>query len=357
MTAMEFSRLQDTYPVILISCTRRHTQLLQSIAAHYPDHRCQLVTLPLPFRFKHLNFKKKVYPALQETLPKARPYLRNAKAIIATSHALGKRSRKLKLDHPALIYQYHGCGDRRYSFDPGMDRFDLLLIPGPYYRQRLVKEGVVSEAKIRIVGYPKFDYPVPAHNLKKPLFKERRPIVIYTPHWKPKLSSYPRWGKEILEYFYHSADYNLIFAPHIQLQHWQFRHGYDLDLEPYKADHIHIDLGSIHSIDTTYLRMADIYLGDVSSMVYEFLALQPRPAIFLNPHQIDWQGNVNFRFWELGPVINEFAKLPDVLSEMKGQNPYQALQYQRVPEYIDLQDTPSSLRAAKAIYQFINEGR
>ena len=37
-----------------------------------------------------------------------------------------------------------------------------------------------------------------------------------------------------------------------------------------------------------YTQRADIYLGDVSSQVYEFL-LNPRPCVFLNPRRFDWR--------------------------------------------------------------------
>ena len=38
----------------------------------------------------------------------------------------------------------------------------------------------------------------------------------------------------------------------------------------------------------TYTKQADIYLGDVSSQVYEFM-LKPRPCIFFNPENINYK--------------------------------------------------------------------
>jgi len=54
----------------------------------------------------------------------------------------------------------------------------------------------------------------------------------------------------------------------------------------------------------TYMLAADIYLGDVSSQVYEFL-LEPRPCIFLNGHNVTWQDNPYYYHWTLGQVVDD----------------------------------------------------
>jgi hypothetical protein len=63
----------------------------------------------------------------------------------------------------------------------------------------------------------------------------------------------------------------------------------------------------------TYTRYADIYLGDVSSQVYEFVR-QPRPTVFLNAHGVeDWPRDINYRHWMLGRVVDRLEDLPDAL--------------------------------------------
>ena len=51
----------------------------------------------------------------------------------------------------------------------------------------------------------------------------------------------------------------------------------------------------------SYTNAADIYLGDVSSQIYEFIQRR-RPAIFLNSHAGDWQNDPSYEFWKFGPV-------------------------------------------------------
>ena len=57
----------------------------------------------------------------------------------------------------------------------------------------------------------------------------------------------------------------------------------------------------------TYMRAADIYLGDVSSQVYEFL-LEPRPCVYLNGHGVDWRDDPHYFHWTLGQVVDNVAE-------------------------------------------------
>ncbi|MDZ7826953.1 MAG: hypothetical protein U5R48_14215 [Gammaproteobacteria bacterium] len=54
----------------------------------------------------------------------------------------------------------------------------------------------------------------------------------------------------------------------------------------------------------TYTRAADIYVGDVSSQVYEFL-VTPRPCVFLSSTPRAWQGNPDFAHWRYGEVCSD----------------------------------------------------
>jgi hypothetical protein len=54
----------------------------------------------------------------------------------------------------------------------------------------------------------------------------------------------------------------------------------------------------------TYTDAADIYVGDVSGQVYEFLAV-PRPCVFLNACGVQWRDDPNFAHWHLGDVVDD----------------------------------------------------
>ncbi len=50
-------------------------------------------------------------------------------------------------------------------------------------------------------------------------------------------------------------------------------------------------------------------------MVYEFIAFKPRPCLFLNSHHVGWEGNVDYRFWDYGPVVECFDEFANKFKE------------------------------------------
>jgi CDP-glycerol glycerophosphotransferase (TagB/SpsB family) len=127
-------------------------------------------------------------------------------------------------------------------------------------------------------------------------------VVVYNPHFDQTVSSWRPMGLQVLDFFLENTDYNLIFAPHVVLFKHSARHRASLPAKYLGVPNIPIDKGSAASADMTYMLAADIYLGDVSSQVYEFL-LEPRPCIFLNGHHVSWQNDPHYFHWRLGQVV------------------------------------------------------
>lgn len=264
------------------------------------------------------------------------------------------------LDNLKLIHTRHGAGDRAIGFDKDSGRFDLVLLSGPKVRDRLQANDLLKPGGYAMIGYPKFD--LFAREPVRRLFDNDRPTVLYNPHPSPALSSWYAMGKQVLEFFAASDRFNLIFAPHVML----FAKRFNISLSPLSfarvedvpasvinRPHIHIDKGSRASVDMTYSRMADIYLGDASSQVYEFL-IEPRPAIFLNPNGLTWQGDENFAHWSAGPVVQNTGELEAALDEAVAQpSSWRERQDALLSQTFDLSDRPSSERAAQAILDFL----
>lgn len=158
-------------------------------------------------------------------------------------------------------------------------------------------------------------------------------------------------GKPVLDFFIENGDYNLIFAPHILLYQRGIRHGARW-LGRYKnRANIHIDVQSDALIDMTYTRQADIYLGDVSSQIYEFLQT-PKPCIFLNAHNVqDWQNTDIFTHWQCGEVIGSAAHLNAALSDAQTKHNvlYQATQIHLLDKTFARIPSPSAEAAEKII--------
>jgi len=266
------------------------------------------------------------------------------------------------LEDIKFIHTRHGAGDRAIGFNAQSAQFDLILVSGEKIRDRLVCEAGVPPEKIRITGYAKFDIIAPE---QKPLFppSDRR-TILYNPHPSPHLSSWFKFGANVLEQFYQSDRYNLIFAPHVMLFARPWTVTIDrLSIASAKkpparyndAPHMLMDLGSPACTDMTYTNAADLYLGDVSSQVYEFL-YRPRPCLFLDAHDTPWQGNPNYRHWTTGPVKTDANDIIGAVdAAFASQASYSDAQRAVLEDSFSVTAEPASVRAAAAIIAYLDE--
>ena len=267
----------------------------------------------------------------------------------------------LKVDKVKLILMPHGAGDRQISFSPSNRHFDLVLLPGKKTQTQMLKADVIRPDANKIVGYPKFDSPTLGS--RKKFFDNDKPIILYNPHFDPKLSSWFEYGEKILDYFANQDRYNLIFAPHVMLfqrtflgsvEHRTMKLRRTLPQRFKGLPHIHVDTGSMNSVDMSYTRAADIYMGDVSSQIYEFIE-RPRSAIFINSHEAEWENNDYYKFWNFGEVIDGLEDLDKALLRAETLNPHYAkVQNETFLDSFDFDpERSSSHRAALAIAEFM----
>lgn len=345
---------------IAIELARNWPQFQVDLAATSPAHLdyieealAKLGGAPVRPRLLGPRWLREFHPGEASTPPKAAMLLANLRvfagydAVVAPERTTAL-IRRLGVKRPLLVYTQHGAGDRGGPFEPRLGVFDLVMAAGPKQRDRMVPAFVRPE-NCAMVGYPKFDMVEALSPHPRSPFADDRPVVVYNPHFDPRLSSWPRWGLEVIEQIADDGRFNLIFAPHVRL--------FD---QPAAPDHtplqrfeghprVHVDLGGPAAIDMTYTRVADVYLGDVSSQIYEFLRT-PRPAVFLNAHRVAWRGDESYRHWLYGPVLDSAAGLPAAIaSAIADHGDYIAEQQAGFAESFDLQARSSSLRAAEAI--------
>lgn len=281
-------------------------------------------------------------------------------ALIAPERTCLILKRKAGMSHVKFIHVRHGAGDRAIGFHKSFRHFDLLLLQGEKYSRRLKETGGLDQNEYAKIGYPKFD-DLETHQWAENFFDNDNPVVFYNPHFAPGLSSWYEWGTHILDYFADNPDLNVIFAPHIML----FKKGVHIapetkrmafrrDLSPRYAQckNIHIDIDSARLLDMTYTLNSDLYLGDVSSQVVEFL-VKPRPCVFLNPYNLD--GNrLGLEFWRLGDVLKSIDDLDHTIRDrLKGEHRFKDAQADYFADTFDLTQTPSAQRAANAIEEFM----
>lgn len=264
---------------------------------------------------------------------------------------------RYRLEGLRIVHTRHGAGDRAIGFDKASAGFDHVLVSGAKVRDRLLAEAGLDPRRVTVVGYPKFDLTPP--RTEQPMLEDGRTVVLYSPHVSPHLSSWYTQGRQVLDWFVEHDDYHLIFAPHVMLFERPFVLTIDklridrpgrLEERYLRAPNIHIDLGSRASTTMAYTERADIYLGDVSSQVYEFLR-RPRPCIFLDAHRTAWQGDPSYLHWQTGRVIGDPSQLGQALASADEDHELQYLPEQErlFAASFDLTAEPSSVRAARAV--------
>ncbi len=101
-----------------------------------------------------------------------------------------------------------------------------------------------------------------------------------------------------------------------------------------------------------YTEVADVYIGDVSSQVYEFLR-RPRPCVFLNFQGVAWEGDDNYAHWRLGQVIRSPKQLGPALDRAFAMQPmFEGPQREALAFSIDETGEAASERQARAILEF-----
>lgn len=289
-------------------------------------------------------------------------FFRTLDVLVVTEKTSLRLKTRYGLDRLKIIHTRHGAGDRAIGFNAASALFDHVLCSGPKIRDRLLHEVGLDPGAVSIVGYPKFDLCQPARLLPAG-FDPQKLTVLYNPHPSPHLSSWYRDGRAVLDFFLAHPQYQLIFAPHVMLferklvlsiDKLRFSHPGRIARKYRNAPNIHIDTHSRALSDMSYTMAADIYLGDVSSQIYEFL-WHPRPCLFLNTHKVHWQNDPNYLHWRTGPVIDAPEQLAAGLAEAMATHEarYRSVQQQIFAESIALTTEGSSHRASAAINAFL----
>ncbi len=255
---------------------------------------------------------------------------------------LGKRC-------PKLIHIPHGAGDRAKGYDKRIRSFELVLVAGPKDRDAYIARQLATPDNCHVVGYGKFDV---LSGEAPRFFENDKPVVLYNPHFEETLSSWLPFGEALIRGFRQSDDFNFIIAPHIRLR-GRSRALFDTLARTCAGPNLQFDGGSVHSINMDYTRAADIYLGDVSSQVYEFLRT-PGPCVFADAHDTDWQEDPHFRHWNYGKVANRPAGVMDCLGSAAGDHAaFRRAQTDGFSAAIEASTPTASERAAKRVLAFL----
>lgn len=238
---------------------------------------------------------------------------------IVTAERTSTIVRRFGVSRPLLIHIPHGAGDRAVGFEPRIALFDHVLLHTPKNEPRMLRQGLVRPGHYDVCGYAKFEAVETLHPEPRRFFDNDRTTVLYNPHFNAKLGSWRRMGPALVEAILQRTDFNLILAPHVRLMRrapeeerarWTVRHD----------DRLLVDPGSDASYDMSYVRAADIYLGDVSSQVYEFIA-RARPCVFLTPDGERRPDNPDYAFHAFGEVAGTLDEAVEKLQRAAALHP------------------------------------
>ena len=242
-------------------------------------------------------------PAKLPMLARLLPYLARTPVVVCAEQTslwlpavLPLKTRFIDTFHGAGSMMARGHWRRRAGWRTlvAAERDRRALIAGGDTPSRVVTTGYVKAA---------FRQRTPATTL----FADTKPVILYTPHWQAHRSSWWRWGPEVVERVLADGRYNLIFAPHQRLDERA------PELRAFAAGlvgrpGIQVDLDSFAMVDGSYTAAADLYLGDTSSQVVEFM-MRPRPCVFLNALGAEWAGDESYAMWGAGEVVETLDAL------------------------------------------------
>jgi hypothetical protein len=300
--AAELSRLLPAVPVVCLAADEATAAELRRVrdVMNTPRLGIEVARIPLLGRIRSALKGKK--SSLKRPLLKSLSSRLMRSAAVITPERTSAALREMGLRDTLMIHFRHGAGDRAPESESRLVAFDTVVVPGEKDFHRAMDRGVPPD-RLRICGYVKLDFCEHMARQLRPLFDNGRPTVLYNPHFDGEISSLPVAG-QVIRRFLENSSYNLIFAPHIRTAenmnasrraHWQ---------RMAVPGRIIVDLDSPRLIDLTYTLTADVYLGDMSSQLYEFL-IRPRPVAFINTHGADWRNDRRYAGWKLGEVAEE----------------------------------------------------
>jgi anti-sigma factor RsiW len=321
-TAVELAR-DNAFEVYVVSPAKGHVDYARHVADRLGGAPITFVHTRSRLLAAGMNRTGSVIPPKLLSLTVLAKWLNGFDAI-ALPERTSMLLKRIGVRRPHYIHLDHGAGDRAVGFDRRIRHFDFVLMAGMKHRERLLSERLVAPAAHAVVGYPKFDAADAIRDRDWRPFDNDRPTIFYNPHFSD-LGSWSMCGEQVLEAFAAQDRYNLIVAPHVRLLDSRAaRERWEPILTRFDAlPHILVDRGSDRAIDMTYTTLADLYLGDVSSQVYEFLC-QPKPCLFLNPHGVTWQEDENYAHWHFGPVVADAHGLIKAVDRAFAEQPRRA---------------------------------
>jgi len=179
------------------------------------------------------------------------------------------------------ICMFHGAGPKlSYMKTPAINDYDIIFSVGPTTYNTQI-DYVDENVQVEKIGLPISDMliNIENHPVPQPLkFDPLKPTLLYAPSWSIT-AEHISMDTDILTALSSLDDYNVIIRPHPNLLVPKKCNGIDWNkkLKELENAGIQISYSRDHSA-YELLPHADILLGDISAVTYEFLVLD-RPIL------------------------------------------------------------------------------
>lgn len=179
------------------------------------------------------------------------------------------------------ICMFHGAGPKMsYICNPYINNFNAIFSVGPttYQTQINYVDKSVTVEKIGLAILDTLRSESPPRLPSSIHFSNNNPVMLYAPSWSDNPDNISL-DNGILDALSQIRNYNIIIRPHPLLLSAEKCGGINWKdkLLSIQSDTIKLSYSSDHSV-YELLPLIDVLLGDISSVVYEFLALD-RPII------------------------------------------------------------------------------
>lgn len=242
-----------------------------------------------------------------------------------------------------VVFMEHGVGftfsNRHTSYAGGKERENVVLFLNNHQMVEDRNKLYYPNAHHAIIGTPKLD------NIPKSNTDGKTVCISF--HWPatvaPETGTAYNYYRDIIPIINANPDINLIM------------HGHPTGFGSWQES-IRMPEIPMYEYFTDVMRIADIYVNDASSTMYEFAATG-KPVIVLNAPQFRRSVNHGLRFWEYvpGPQVDYPEDLEDmILRVLNNPTEFEDLRIAAV-EKVYPYFGKSAQRAADVIEQYIDE--
>ena len=348
--------------VVAYTCDAHDAAALRAMVDRFGGQRVDIVEMRLPRWLEYCAARLSHAPTLKTVRLLRWACAMRACDVLVALERTSSLLKRLPGRCPALVHIPHGVGGARRAggggVDPRFALFDLALVAGRSDYRSTLELGLLRPDQVEIVGHVKLSGLQRLGMGARRLFANDKPTILYNPHFHPRRGSWDRFAEPLIREIGARGRFNLIVAPHVRL----FRDADPAERARWEAlgdpDWLIVDTGSSKSVDMTYLLGADIYLGDFSSQVFEWMA-DPRPCVFID--QLGDGGADDTKLpvmWNLGERVSDLDAALVALERSQARHPeFAAAQREAMLDATGDPALPADEMAADRILALVDERR